>query len=618
MEMDESDYRSLSQVRAQGQKRRLPEQERVPGAQPASKKQAIQDGNENNSPQEIASLELLPDELTAHILCCLVESEKHPLELVKTLINFGKTNKRNFEILDDMVVWNKIKQTYKTDPLKLAKVCVYAGNQSAIICLQEVLSANPHLLNDLKKMITNTNLDADLVDKHAEPMFRRVLSSLTKCGQSGLIDLDVLLDALKMNATQGGIKTSRLLVSYLCDSHECDLKKLIRGNRPKFGINSKIWPLAIEHDNPEIFALFRGLTTYLFDPNHEIKRSMTWGPGIKFNVFKNCLENGASPNTIVDPSGGTNLLIMAIFKESRNAIQMLLKKGADVNARATEKYYRYTPLMFAIEKSDGIFQDLIDAGADVNAQDSLKLPVLHIAATKPKTKGKIVSLLNAGVDVNQICPDGNTAVMMAVLNDQVEAIDTLIENGANVDIKDAQGMTPLFYAAANGNKPMVEALLKGNPTIDMRNTEGKTPLMYAAACCLTEQKPMDELLELITTLKDAGADINARDSKSLTALALVIVKKADPRMISVLIKAGADARHSCGDGNGVTLLQLAAANGNVDAIRLLLAECATSPAERQKARGIAKHFGQNDALGLLQWHEMMLRQATNSNQVNKG
>ena len=150
----------------------------------------------------------------------------------------------------------------------------------------------------------------------------------------------------------------------------------------------------------------------------------------------------------------TNKLFNAIEYNGCFPIRLPLMFGAEVNAR---KYgiAGMTPLVLAIEKGCGVdyINELIDAGADVNVESADGLTPLMLAATMsvdftlalPLERVRNIApdiiriLIKSGARVDQQeKTGGRTALMLAAkYSGNLENIKSLIEGGANADIKDA-------------------------------------------------------------------------------------------------------------------------------------------------------------------------------------
>lgn len=173
------------------------------------------------------------------------------------------------------------------------------------------------------------------------------------------------------------------------------------------------------------------------------------------------------------------------------AVQFLLLYGADVNARDE---YMKSPLMAAIEaKSYPTAKLLLDVNANVQISDDDGKTPLHYAVLYKQTEtaqaitnkfcdvdspdndgntplfyafNKIPLLrvlLRAGADINGANVDGKTVLHQAVITNNLQSAKFLIENGANVNIKDQKGHTPIFYTEENS--PMYTLLLESGAKI---------------------------------------------------------------------------------------------------------------------------------------------------------
>lgn len=93
----------------------------------------------------------------------------------------------------------------------------------------------------------------------------------------------------------------------------------------------------------------------------------------------------------------------------------------------------------------------------------------------------IALLTGAGVDVNGYDSRGFTPLILASYNGHAEAIDALIDAGADPCKPDGtQGNTALMGAAFKGNDVIAARLLKTGCDVNTRNHAGQTALMMAA------------------------------------------------------------------------------------------------------------------------------------------
>jgi ankyrin repeat protein len=130
-----------------------------------------------------------------------------------------------------------------------------------------------------------------------------------------------------------------------------------------------------------------------------------------------------------DMKNGYTPLHLAVFSVShKKMVELLLSKGADVNARAASGA---TPLFFAIlrdQKDDA--QIFIDHGADVNLPDAYGDTVLDCALHLQY--GSLIQLLvDHGADVNAVDQSGQRPLTYAMKMDDHKWADLLKRHGAH-------------------------------------------------------------------------------------------------------------------------------------------------------------------------------------------
>lgn len=90
-------------------------------------------------------------------------------------------------------------------------------------------------------------------------------------------------------------------------------------------------------------------------------------------------------------------------------------------------------------------------------------------------------LLKAGVDVNDVDEDGNTALTMAawdVSQGAKSAAALLLSRRADVNAQDGDGNTALHYAVMNNNYGLCHLLIRYRADLNIENNEGKIPADY--------------------------------------------------------------------------------------------------------------------------------------------
>ncbi|NBX72423.1 ankyrin repeat domain-containing protein [bacterium] len=192
-----------------------------------------------------------------------------------------------------------------------------------------------------------------------------------------------------------------------------------------------------------------------------------------------------------------------------------------------------SPLMLAIRCNQrAIVELLLEKGADVNAIDSRSETVLMHAADEKDYQDIVKVLLEKGADVKAIDSRSNTALMHAAINDHQESVKFLLDHGAEVNAQDENGWTALVHAAYEGHQESVKLLLKKKGAdVNVQDTYGKTALMLAA------EKGHQESVKL---LLERGADVNVQDKHGLTAL-MIAGYGGHQESVKLLIEMGAEA-----------------------------------------------------------------------------
>jgi uncharacterized protein len=87
-------------------------------------------------------------------------------------------------------------------------------------------------------------------------------------------------------------------------------------------------------------------------------------------------------------------------------------------------------------------------------------------------------LVSKGANVNHTSSMG-TALMAAIVKNQVPVVQFLLEQGAEVNVWDDRGTTPLIYAVQFKNYKILKLLLNYKPDTSHTDKNGKTAFEYA-------------------------------------------------------------------------------------------------------------------------------------------
>ena len=128
---------------------------------------------------------------------------------------------------------------------------------------------------------------------------------------------------------------------------------------------------------------------------------------------------------------------------------------------------------------------------------------IHDAAASGDLEQVKILLQNNSELLNQRDIKTRTPLQYAILNHQTDIARYLIEQNADINLKDKDNDSPLHYTGIFGNREIAELLLaKGATSLIEGNNRQMTPLHFAC------ERGHAEVVELMLS---AGADMNARD-----------------------------------------------------------------------------------------------------------
>lgn len=100
---------------------------------------------------------------------------------------------------------------------------------------------------------------------------------------------------------------------------------------------------------------------------------------------------------------------------------------------------------------------------DLNTISKLIQPLVIQTAALEGNISRIQNLLDQGVDINATCKNGDTALHIAVRNNDHNLVEFLLRQAeTNLSLIDKSGNSPLFYACLNGCESIANMLLERN------------------------------------------------------------------------------------------------------------------------------------------------------------
>ncbi|KAI8746522.1 serine/threonine-protein phosphatase 6 regulatory ankyrin repeat subunit B [Biomphalaria glabrata] len=266
-------------------------------------------------------------------------------------------------------------------------------------------------------------------------------------------------------------------------------------------------------------------------------RAVTLG---NVQVIQILLDAGLDINRVHD---NKTPLMSAVHIE---VINFLLNNGADVNLKTNT-----TPLINAV--SWGYFSDsafhkklfpmemekqivlvvdtFLKKGASLEDTDEHGCTALFASVNKGLDLLVLKYLLDMGADVkNRRNKDGLTALHLAAADSKYFCAKTLLEYGADVNLKCNAGCSPLHYAV--GNTPLVTLFLEYQANVNATDDNGNTPLLIAV-------KRFGGPEDIIKLLIASGSDVNHKNHSGMSAL-LLAAEKLNTSIMAFLLDVKAE------------------------------------------------------------------------------
>ncbi len=174
-----------------------------------------------------------------------------------------------------------------------------------------------------------------------------------------------------------------------------------------------------------------------------------------------------------------------------------------------------------------VVEKLLVRGFDPNTPNEKGVAGLLLAIQSESPKSAMVLAKHPQTQVNTPNSQGETPLMLAAINNQLDLAKVLIQRGADVN---KPGWTPLHYAATRGHREMMRLLLDNEAYIDSESANGTTPLMMAAYYA----SPL-----AVKLLLEEGADPVLVNSANVSALDMALTK--DHQQSAFYIRAFTEA-----------------------------------------------------------------------------
>lgn len=276
---------------------------------------------------------------------------------------------------------------------------------------------------------------------------------------------------------------------------------------------------------------------------------------------------------------------------------------------------------------------------DLNCLNEQGFGAVHYASV---LIGETLSmLLGLRADPNLVTNKGKTALALASKGGCIENIRALLEKGSNLESRDSRSWTPLLLAVNANQQQAVQVLLDAGADITAKTDAGEGALYFALQSDNTGANVVDTLLRrgiecftsdnFGTTPLHKACSLGLKEQvEQMLALSQNIVQDIDVEslfygtclytaseegftsIIKILLRHGATV-NKVGPGNLLgSALMAACADGHTEAVEILLANGAALEVEGSRfnsASGTARAFRQEGILRLLEEHAAGIKDA---------
>ncbi|MCH2228896.1 MAG: ankyrin repeat domain-containing protein [Crocinitomicaceae bacterium] len=318
---------------------------------------------------------------------------------------------------------------------------------------------------------------------------------------------------------------NKTMVQYLVDSGS----KINIKQKRKSGLFSRYYvsPIgfAVKNNNLE-------MTEYFISKGGSIQKAIDEC----FNQQKNTILKSLIPKY----DNLDQLLAEAFLMTNTEMITYILNEGADINYKDDQgNTLLHTSAKEANIKNAKMLVEQYNA--NIEAKNLHGVTPLMLAAS---SKNILVTnyLIAKGAEVNEIDGKGETALFYSLGNRSLHNFTTLLNHGADPNIKSSNNTTLLLSAAKQNQVQAMNYLLDNNADIFAENDQKENAFPYV----VTNQ---NRNFNLVDRFLDAGADINSRGTRYYKSLMFLAIDQENLERIKELHARGANIDPRDNEGN---------------------------------------------------------------------
>ncbi|XP_063992491.1 rabankyrin-5 isoform X1 [Diachasmimorpha longicaudata] len=283
-------------------------------------------------------------------------------------------------------------------------------------------------------------------------------------------------------------------------------------------------------------------------------------------IVAGLINAGANINEVNDR--GLTLLHQAILKEDSATAIFLLENGADMNAKTPDNE---NPLQLSVHCRLG---EVVEALCRRGVDTSVGCPLWDALDSDQDDTASILVTHGADTDCWGPGPDGcyQTLLHRAIDDNKEEIAQFLIRSGCDLDAPRRPGpdggggdeakdkCTPLHLCCQWGLEQVVQTLVEHGANVNARDAEGKTPIHVAI------QNQHTQIIALL--LCHPKIDLSSRDKKGLSPFATALTVRNNKAAQAILERLPTAAEQF--DNKGRNFLHMAIQKDDMESILFLL------------------------------------------------
>jgi len=432
-------------------------------------------------------------------LMYLLESTKVSPKLIKFLIKHGA----NINAISDEG-YSPIIYATKVNNKSVINGLLESGADASVVSKDgksllhhAALNGSVHLVDYLiKNKLVN---DIDGVDQNYEtPLILAVKSKnvdivkyLVERG-ADVNHTNIIGESVLAMACYGRItKINLTILQYLID-HGANINTIYNFEENSIYVDKKVYC----KETPLIFAINRKnieLVKILVENGADVNRKNDYGEKMpplyytlsydykNIDIIKYLLHHGANPNEIINDRMDT-VFFHAVKNSNDPVIELLVENGADINHKNNDNNIPLGTITYK-KRGKEFFEMLINDDVDfeelnkengnsifLNSISNFNKTLFNCIMDFDEAKGK-------KIDINRKGYHGNTALIYAVMSNEMEIVSRILDRNPDVNAKNDSYDTAFTLAVKKKNFELMKLLINKGAAIDNSNVQSNIEML---------------------------------------------------------------------------------------------------------------------------------------------